>query len=764
MRTKIKYMACAIAATLTAAAAGYAAQLPQDHEYQVVLRNYMATLTAADFDHGVTEAMSTPEPRPDQEWRYRSFLYARMNQPLMGSKRGTPIISAPPHLFTLSDIEGGAAVRFPPFSPEALISLAQWDYEGNPYHGNRGLKMRAFATSALQLIMVDNWMDKHPALLRADWHAYQLVYIGSGYHGFQDLLPEPARDAFREGVRRLAERLLAMGIRGDEPNMDLIMTTAFWYAIQIVDEPEFNERFTDFIRKMFTDPKYFHPAGFWVERGGLELGFAGMGNNFAIWTALASRWPFAIDSIDRIYRLQAHLTLPEPDGSLTGPAHFNTRLGSSAHQGQWDWNSGRDYAASVITDEAMHLVHPMRMDHPTQAFRDVLGTDPEEMLARAAPMRARGFQNQISENVYGVVDGKTKELDDHEIRSQERWSRSMWYNWHYPMSVNYGYKFYPEGAWAHRHKLVETDSPMLRNPFERGETFVRNFSDAFIVTRQTGYAAIVHTGPVGRQHPDDQNFHFSAPLGFGGGQLSAFWTPETGALWQGRRSGQKWDKPFDLVEQWRLWPIHAVSGETVDGRVFTSARMADPMVTTEMGDNSGTVTASGTLVAFRTAADPLADDPAKARDALYDGPLTGEIAYRRGFDIGADDIRVTTTLTGDGKDRIAELYETLPVFHRNDHRHDGPETGITFLTGTDWVDATPEPLKGVAVIRLQRFEGTVEIRFDRPRTVKLAPQAWEGEFLTRALCRTILVDLLENDGKPGTVSGEKNIAYSIKGL
>ncbi len=734
--------------------------LPQDHDYQIVLRDYMATLTEADFDHGVTELLSEPDPRPDLEWRYRSVFYAMMYQPLIGGKRATPSVNAPPRLFTLAEMEGGDQILAPPCFPDALVQFVYWDYEGNPFYNNRALKMRAFAKAALQLIMMDRWMDENPALLRADWHAYQLVYTAAPYLGFRELLPAEVRDAYRAGVRRLAERILAMGIRGDEPNMDLIMATGFWYAIQVVDEPEFNKRFTDFIRMMFTDPKYIHPAGFWVERGGLDLGFAGMAHNFAIWTALASRWPFAMDAIDRIYRLQAHLTLPEPDGSLTGPTHFNVRTGSSAHQGQWDWNGGRDYAASLITDEAMHLTHPLTLK---RQGLDIVGTETDEIMAGAAKAGADRNNASLKENIWGVVDGVSRQLKSHEIYSVP-WKRSMWMDWHYPMSLNYGYEFYPVGAWAHRQKLVQADSPMLRNPFERGETFVRNFSDAFIVTRQAGYAAIVHTGPVGRQHPDDRNFHFSAPLGFGGGQLSAFWTPESGALWQGHRSGQNWETPFDLVEQWRLWPIHAVSGETVDGRVFTSARMADPVVNTDLNDAGGTVSASGKLVAFRTAKDPLADDPAKARDALYDGPLTGEIAYRRLFEIGADGIKVTTTLTGDGKDRIAELYETLPVFHRHDHRQAGPETSITFLTGKEWREATAEPLKDVAAIRLQRFEGTVEIRFDRPRTLKLAPEAWKGEFLTRAFCRTILVDVLGSDGKPGVVDGEKSVTYTIRGL
>jgi len=49
----------------------------------------------------------------------------------------------------------------------------------------------------------------------------------------------------------------------------------------------------------------------------------------------------------------------------------------------------------------------------------------------------------------------------------------MWLTFDFPLSLNPAYEFYKKGAYAHRMKLIETNSPMLKSPFLRGETFLR---------------------------------------------------------------------------------------------------------------------------------------------------------------------------------------------------------------------------------------------------------------------------------------------------
>ena len=58
---------------------------------------------------------------------------------------------------------------------------------------------------------------------------------------------------------------------------------------------------------------------------------------------------------------------------------------------------------------------------------------------------------------------------------------------------------------------------------------------------------------------------------------------------------------FDKLDEWRLWPIHAVSGCTADGKVFTSARIVRPDVTDAVNKKGGTVKVSGARAAAMTA-------------------------------------------------------------------------------------------------------------------------------------------------------------------
>ena len=202
--------------------------LPQDHDYQRQLRAYMATLQEQDFAHGVTGKIAQPPDSSDPEVQYRNHIFTLMGQPLVGSKRSVPAVNAPPRLFTLAAIETQAGVMRPPVVPDALISLTQWDYAGNVYRDNRGLRLRAFVAAAMNLLMLDDYLDHTPASCRSDFMAYQLVHAGASYPGFKDLLPPEVQAAYQAGLEKLARRILGWGPRGEEVHHDLIAPVGLW--------------------------------------------------------------------------------------------------------------------------------------------------------------------------------------------------------------------------------------------------------------------------------------------------------------------------------------------------------------------------------------------------------------------------------------------------------------------------------------------------------------------------------------------------------
>lgn len=738
-------------------------QLPQDHEYQKVLRNYMAMLKEADFAHGIHEPIPLDKnTNTDPEYLYRQYILTLMYQPLVGTKRGTPAVNAPPGLFVLSAIETSKAVMVPCVWPETLTAFIHWDYAGNHYRNSRALKLRAFVGAVVQIVMFHNFAEhndsKSPPPIRPDWHGYNAVIWAAAYPDFKDVLPAEVQKAYEDGLKQIGLRMLSWGVRGESCESDLMTPLGMVYISRAIHDPEFTKAVEDRVRMICTEPRHFNKAGYWLERGGIDTGFGGAANLYAVWIALLTDWPFAKEAVEKTYRLRGHLVLPEPDGRLTGPSHFNARLGSPAIIDQFDcrkssdMDSARDVAASMVTDEAAQFVFT-----PT----------PEKL--QAAPGRCAYERNEdIGQN---PRDSSGRYINNDEIVLYP-WKLRMWWTYNFPISINPAYSHYKKGAFAHRQELEAKNSPMLKSPYLRGENFIRDFDKEFVATRQPGFAAILQTGQIGAQKPDDNKAQFPGPLGLGGGQLSAFWTPTTGSVILGLRSGMSYGESFDKLENWRNWPNNSVSGITAGGVTFSSARIVKPEVATEIKGNAATVKVSGAVPAFKIVipVPPESADVVKQakkggglpQQSFYDGELGGKLDYARTFKIDDKGVSVETTITADGKESIAELYEVLPIYLRDPEKQPkATPTSIEFQVDGKFVPASDQYVKAQA-IKLSRFGGTVLVKFDSARRVKLSPAEWADNWFTKATARNVLIDLLENGDKPANMKGEKKVSYRIE--
>lgn len=710
-------------------------ELPVEHEYQKTLRDYLATLKPGDFEHGITTKFDATIPVADADEQYRFYVSSLTLFPLVGTKRGVPAVNTPAENFTLAEIETPEGVKRPPIYPDAMAQLIHWKYPGNPYVDNKALKMRAFVIMAVNLVMLDEQLEHAPELggSRTDWLAPSVLALAFPYGYVTDVVPESARAAYRTGLEKMGRRILDWGPKEEEPNLDVVATVALWYVSQALDDPKFTAEAEAYAKRYFTDPRYFHPAGYFVDRGGIDLGFSGQTNYFSTWLALASKWPFAVEAVDKIHRLRAHVTLPQPDSkTFLGPSQYHNRFSADAWKDQWEWGAFRDTAASLVTNEAAYLTNALT------------GT----ALTGAAQKRAQQWQFQINENP--LIRTKPGFMKSEDIANSP-WRFLLWPSFNFPAQVNFGYVEYPAGAYARRKNLEDENSPLLKSPFLREENFVREFDKAFIVTKQPTYAAVMHTGPIGRHDPESSLALLPGPYGFGGGQLSAFWTPQAGSLILGRRGGMSWDKNFDLIEEWRTWPIHAVSGARVDGRVFTTARITNPEVTSDTQKDERIVIVNGVV----------------PRNMLgQTKALDGRLDYRRDFTLLPDGIRVETQLHTTGQDNFAELYESLPVLMREGPPPAkgpdlAPATTIEFRTGRGpWTAASAEWIDGVTAVRLSRFGGAAIVEFERPRRVKLG-DPWSDKFLSKVICRNVLIDLIEKNGKPEVVR-EAKTGYTIR--
>lgn len=144
-----------------------------------------------------------------------------------------------------------------------------------------------------------------------------------------------------------------------------------------------------------------------------------------------------------------------------------------------------------------------------------------------------------------------------------------------------------------------------------------------------------------------------------------------------------------------------------------------------------------------------------------DKSIKGKYDYARSFQVDDQGVSVETSLQGSGPEKIAELYEVLPVYLRDAGTQPGAvPTTIEFQVGGKWQPAT-DRFAAVQAVRLTRFGGAVLIAFDRPRRARLSAADWSDTFLSRGTARNVLVDLMETNDVAARLAGTKKVRYRI---
>jgi hypothetical protein len=214
--------------------------------------------------------------------------------------------------------------------------------------------------------------------------------------------------------------------------------------------------------------------------------------------------------------------------------------------------------------------------------------------------------------------------------------------------------------------------------------------------------------------------------GHGGGQLAAFWTPGSGTVIVGRTRGVQ-GVVYNLYDEWRSWPAHAVIGLTGSDELVTSNRIQKPDVEQKVGEGRAEIVARGVMPMYN-----------KSRT----GTTSSGIAYERRFTLASDGVTVSTSIRS-GKDSpwVKELYETIPVYMNAGGKRG--HTSIQFRRNGEWIPGTADALDAVDAVRITRFESTVDVTFKRPRQVQLSPTVWSDGYQSAARVRTVLVDLIE---------------------
>lgn len=731
----------------TIAGAGEIVRLPQDHAYQKALRAYMTTLTVKDFtvdpsalenlvsfkDERIAEVIEETKPRSEKDYDALLQIWTMMgDNPRIDEKRCAPSINTPPEYFTIDAIETEEGVCIQHVWAEPITWLANWRHPHNKFYGSKELKLRAFVNTAIDMMMLDHLQETDPTkgANRTDYMAPHLREWAFAYQGIKDALPRSARKAYAEGLTKMCRRVLQWGPKGEETQFEFLAAVGLQYAADAVNDRKLRAEVASYIKALFANEDFYNPAGYFTYQGGFDGNFNGISLYYATWLAMVADDDAITEAVSKAWDLRSHLILPDPDGFLTGPAHFNTRTPSPVAHDGWNWPH-RDRSAAMLSDRSAHLF-PMPTD-------EELRKAPAVLLGQ---LTAR-YIFHLKWYIQGTKYARPWIAP---------WKFSVFPNNMNMEMVNYAGAHYRKGYYARRRKKAQEEPAWETLPFKGDGTFVRAFGTSFLVAKKKGFGVIIHTGNV--SEPAGKGYYeFPGPYGFGGGALSAFWTPEGGSLLLGIRSGMNYGKNLDLIEDWRLWPTHAVSGVRSDGSVFTSARIRNPAAQYTVDEKKTIVTVNGQLPAATFASGKV---------------LEGRTQMKRVFTITNDGLDVQTSITAGGQDLVSELYEVIPVYGgygRTQKRKKGPAIGssIGFRVGETWQKATGEFVANVDAVRVKRFNGGAVITFSRPRRVKLSEKELVLKFISYATCRNVLVDLLENDDNP-VILHSADVAYRITPL
>jgi len=689
--------ALAVSIVMLWAAPVLGAELPQKHEYQRVLRKYLAGLEENDFQIERKPLTFKSEWFESEEDLYRAWLLFSSRVPSVTG------LTFPPSQFTLKSIEGdkGVMMNARSVAPEALAWWSEWKYPGNPYAGSQALKNRALAAAAVDMLMID---AAHEAgkYKRSDFLGGNLVWLAYTFKVVRDDLPKPVQDAYAAVLKKFVGRLEKWGPTGIHADMDTHAVVGLWYAGQAIGDAKIKQRAEAHARTILR--KHLKPAGYVDHGTGFDPSYNGISFYFVTWAAMASDWDFVREGLARMCRLKAHLTLPEPDGeNFFGPTHFATTTSASSPNDQWA-REHRDISDAMLCEDATYLAFGGRSRRkPNWALPD------KETMTQAIQRRIEQLNGELARPPKKAI--------------------SAWRENHWAGEINYAYDYCRKGFLAKLKALKAESSPLMLPPFSRDEQFIRRFEDTFLIAKFADYGVVIHTGPLswwgGTQ----------GLAGMSGGALSAFWTPKTGSAILGRNRNRPYKVPDrDTWERWRIWQTHAVSGCTPDGKSFSSARIrrrAPLTVRYGVNKDRAEVSVSG----------PIGAQHDGGR-TTQDGCIKGSVQYARRFTVEPEGLTVETRIASDGKDKVAEMYEMIPAFLKDPYYQRGVDVHQKILFEADgkWVEATPNLAKNVSRIKIERFKGAVLIEFAKPRSVKLAPEASK-------LCRNILIDLLGSDGR-----------------
>lgn len=704
--------------------------LPQDHDYQITLRNWMATLTEADFDVTLQEMSWSSAAYSTVDELYKQWIVLRKFDTIGFQAYTRPMRAASKH-FVLDNgagegIEGSGVVMI--FRNPAFAAFwAQFGVDGNPHFDSRALKLRAAVMAAVDMMMLDHYHDTQGAR-RSDFLGGSMrpwVYI---YTKTKDELPVDVQQAFLDGFLRMIGKMEDWGPTDVNTNMDTRAIATAAYLYRATDDQSIKDRCVNLAKNVLfgslsgtpensdADLGIFHSAGYVGEEDGPETTYNGISLYYILEAAMITRgepeWDaFLPEVVRRMVNFKAYQAFPDPDGYYDGPSNYAKRTADSyvydQHGHYW-----RDIASGLVTDEGKYLVPGVKGRNDQGVFSE------SEMVS------------QINNAIKTLnKNGRFVEADTT--------GPVVWDENHWPEDWPYTWDHYVDGSYDILDALNLANDPLMLPPFARDADFNKSFDNEFWAFK--GSDGSREFGWFIESVPDAGKGYKEGYLG--GGSLCEFWTDATGTVIRGKLRG----KPADVPDSWKnyeTWATHHIWGVGDGGNPFSTARNRQNSVTYDIDGEFAIVTVSG-----------VPETPTSSPG------ITGKVNYTRVFEKAKNGLIITSMLTSDGSDMVTELWDSLPIFLRDGMKQSDDAT-IDFRVAGTWQEATTELVTADA-IRIGRFGAFAYVVFEQPQNVKLSTEVWTTDYQTDNRIRSVHIDMLGSGGTAVPLPTSTSITYAL---
>lgn len=673
--------------------------LPQNHGWQVVLRNYLASLQLQDFDCGLPGLSFSADYFASGDDVYRAWItFENLGRNIVRGNRGVRMDSCNFLLENIEREDGIYGKLYASYEPAELAWLYSWNYAGNPYYDNLQVANRALAACMWDMILThDKFID---GMLQGIDQAVSSAFATYAYtlSTCINVLDSDVVDAYLEGLKSFFDVLEAQGAGSDQADLSLSSIVGMWYTAQHVSG--LDERCEAYARA-FMDAS-FSEAGYIKHGNAFDPSYNGISIKYLTWAALVTGYDFLAEALDKMCKLKSYLTLTD-SGKVYGPSSFSTSTSFGSPQDQHA-TFGRDLAASYVSGDADYLRYGYRNSpdwNPHYQLKDVAG-----MLSDILSWTNRANTQEPNQSFGTWTRTSTFE--------PEVWSKS-----HHLAIPSVEWDYYP--AIYHETVQHEGEAP----PFAREGDFIENFNDEFVAWKIGGMGGVLHLGGLSWWPP-----HNGVGLsGLSGGSLCALWTKKGGISVLGRNRGFAGPTP-DTMANMESWNAQHVWG-VKDDEYHSTARCKNPNTS-------------------------IIIDGAENAMITCVGDLTESNPYHRGIDINSKGVQVrVSTLLPHG---FTELYESIPLW-LGDGYDNAPATDadeyppIHYRAGGLWRVMSRDEYFEAEAVKVERNGHATLYEFGRVERVHLGT-VWTSEYqIRKERAIPLHVDILERGTVRYTISG-----------